>query len=141
MKALATYLLSLTALVGAAAHAGQSLGFTIAARSPDRPPLVVCGVRLPIDRPGLYCASPVITRGAYDGRGIVRLSSNGPATTVASGNDMLLAIEGDLDRSARPRLSMGSVWHVGGYACSLANSLTCRRGHHGFTIGTRLRSY
>jgi hypothetical protein len=97
---------------------------------------VTCAVSLS-HRAGLYCAARAIGGHRYDGRGIVRLTADGRIGFPAAGNDLLLAIDGDLPRSPRPRLRAGDAWAAGGYRCVCGRStLRCFRAHHGFVIGS-----
>jgi hypothetical protein len=134
--------IAFTVLLAFPALATPSIGFRVAGASTAKPPRVVCATNLPFGLPGLYCASPVISRYAYDGRGIVRLAPSGRAAIVRSGNDLLLAIDVNADHSTRPLLTSGSTWSASGYRCaSRDGEVTCRRGRHGFTITSRLKTY
>jgi len=96
---------------------------------------VTCAVRLPRLAAGLYCAAGGVKRGAYDGRGIARLTPDDRALVVRAGNDLLLAIDGDLPRSARPALRTGGTWSLDGYRCVAGTSrVRCKRLHQGFVI-------
>jgi hypothetical protein len=122
-------------LAAPAAAVAASSGFTVAGRK------VTCAVGLP-GKPGLFCASPAIEQGAYDGRGLVRLPSSGRARVVAAGSDLLLFVDGNADNRPRTVLRAGHVWQRGGYRCAdRGGVLTCRRGAHGFTLSSRLRVF
>lgn len=93
-----------------------------------------CAVRL-AEAPGLLCAAASVRASQYDHRGIIRLSSSGKTSILRSGSDLLLAIDGNRDHTARPRLVAGRPWQVAGYSCVLhARTVTCRRSGHGFSI-------
>src|SRR5262245_11956829 len=131
-----------TVLLALPGLARSSSGFKVAPAHATEPPRVVCAAKLPVVPSGLYCASPVISKGAYDGRGVVRLAPRGRAAIVRAGNDLLLAIDGNADNSARPLLASGKAWRASGYECNnRGNAITCRRGRHGFTIARRLRTF
>jgi hypothetical protein len=124
----------LALVLAAPAASAASTGF----RVPDRPyfrPQVVCATSLP-HRVGLYCESPFVKPHTYDQLGVLRLTADGAVTKIRGGNDLLLAIEGDLD-STQPRsiLGPGQSWSVNGYRCArTTTAVRCRRGRHGFTI-------
>lgn len=105
--------------------------------------LVTCGVLTINGAEALYCSAPYITKGAYDGLGVVKLRPGARARFVSSGNDILLLIGGvDFPEGAtkarrwpRPVLAYGSTWRKRGYVCqSRTAGLTCRRGAHGFFL-------
>jgi hypothetical protein len=98
------------------------------------PPKVVCATSLP-QRSGLYCASPFVKPHTYDGLGVLRLSPTGTVTTIQGGNDILLAIDGDLLGRTRPILRTGHSWSANGYRCArTATAVRCRRGTHSLAI-------
>jgi hypothetical protein len=104
-------------------------------------PQVRCALDLP-HRQGLFCATTLIKRGAYDKRGVVRLGPHGRAQIVASGSDLLLYIDGNGDHTARSTLPADRAWRHAGYSCTdHAGMLTCRRGSHGFTLFRTLRTF
>jgi hypothetical protein len=120
------------------ATAAANSGFATLHR-PGARPHVVCATGLP-HVTGLFCASPAITRDAYDGMGVVRLAPDGSVHVVPSGNDILNAIQLNIRSEARPPLRPGNVWRAAGYTCRNASgAVTCRRGARGFRIGARLR--
>jgi hypothetical protein len=109
-----------------------SIGFRVPG-GPSGPPKIVCATNLP-QRSGLYCASPFVKPHTYDGLGVLRLSPAGTVTTIQGGNDILLAIEGDLGRT-RPILRPGRSWSANGYHCArTTTAVHCRRGTHGLAI-------
>jgi hypothetical protein len=114
-----------------------SAGFTTA--RPSAAVRVTCAVGLPPSRSVLYCASPAITKGAYDRRGVVRLTPRGLVQVVVAGSDLLNAIDGNTDRGApRPVLAAGASWTRSGYSCTRRRqTVTCRRGLHGFAVSLR----
>jgi hypothetical protein len=131
---------SIVVLVAAAAPTAAPADSGFAAPHPSASrPHVVCATGLPhLD--GLYCASPAIAHGAYDGMGVVRLARNGTVRVVPSGSDLLNAIERDPSGVGRPPLAPGRTWRADGYACgNVRGVVSCRRGTHGFRIGARLR--
>lgn len=84
---------------------------------------------------GLYCASPAIKQGAYDGEGVVRLSASGQVQVVRAGNDLELAIDGNLPAAKRPILRSGRAWLSAGFRCANSGgAITCRRAGRGFTL-------
>jgi hypothetical protein len=122
-----------------ASPVAASSGFRLASHL-SRPP-VVCATGLP-HRIGLYCASPAITKWAYDGRGVVRLGPAGRGALVRSGSDLLLAIDGSATHTRRPLLGSGHTWSASGYRCHNDHgSLSCRRDAHGFTLARRVRTF
>lgn len=122
-----------------AAPAGlhRSVGFATAA--PVAAAKVTCAVGLPPSPYVLFCASPGITMGAYDHRGIVRLTPRGRVQVVAAGSDLLRAIDGNADQAApRPVLAAGGNWRRSGYSCTRRReTVRCRRGSHGFAVSPR----
>jgi hypothetical protein len=119
-----------------AAAVGSSSGFTALHGA------VRCAVRLPRE-PGLLCAATAVKTRAYDGRGVVRLLASGRVSTVPAGSDLLLEIDGDRDRTARPALAPGRTWRHAGFVCtSRRAALTCARRGHGFTLSAvRVRRF
>jgi hypothetical protein len=96
----------------------------------------VCATNLP-HRTGLYCASPFIKPTTYDGLGVLRLSGSGRVTRIQGGSDILLAIQGNLDRTPRTTLNAGHAWSSNGYRClRTTTAVRCRLGSHGFTVPT-----
>jgi hypothetical protein len=132
-------LIALALAAQGAPHAAA--GFRVPGR-PSGPPKLVCATNLP-HRDGLYCASPFIQPHTYDQVGVLKLSSAGAVTIVRGGNDLLLAINGDVDHMRpRPTLKVGESWSANGYRCARTTSaVRCRRGSHGFVITTRLRTF
>jgi hypothetical protein len=132
--------MTVAAITLAPAAPAPSTGFRVPG-SPYAPPQVVCATNLP-RLSGLYCASPLIKPNTYDHLGVLRLGPDGTVTKVRAGNDILAAIEGDLDHTQRPTLSPGQSWSANGYHCArTTTAVRCRRGSHGFTIAThRARS-
>ena len=127
--------MTVAALALAAPEASAtSTGFRVPDR-PDTRPQVVCATNL-LHRSGLYCASPFVKPNTYDGLGVLRPSESGHVTRIQGGNDILLAIEGDLDQTGpRPTLSPGHAWSANGYRCTrTTTAVRCRRGRYGFTI-------
>jgi hypothetical protein len=95
---------------------------------------VVCAI-LPGFGGDLLCASSGIKPPAYDGRGIVRMSRSGRLSIIESGNDILLALDGDLPRSPRPALQRDHSWSSGGYLCHMKNgTVSCLTHGHGFSL-------
>jgi hypothetical protein len=122
-----------------AAPAGlhRSVGFATAA--PAVAAKVTCAVGVPPSLHVLYCASPGITKGAYDHRGIVRLTPRGRVQVVAAGSDLLNAIDGNADQAPpRPVLAAGGNWRRSGYSCARRReTVRCHRGSHGFAVSPR----
>lgn len=104
---------------------------------------VTCATGLPQLAAALYCASRAVGASRYDGRGVVRLAANGRVGFRAAGNDLLLAIDGALPRSPRPRLRSGGSWAARGYRCTYDRAaLRCVAAGHGFTLSrTRLARF
>jgi hypothetical protein len=127
--------------IAAPAASSTSAGFRVPSRQ-SGPPKVVCATNLP-HRSGLYCASPLIRPNTYDQLGVLKLSLAGTVTIIRGGNDILLAIEGDLDHMRpRPTLRLGRSWSADGYHCArTATAVRCWRRLHGFAITTRLRIF
>jgi hypothetical protein len=95
---------------------------------------VVCAV-LPEFGGDLLCASSAIKPFAYDGRGIIRLSHSGHLSIIKSGNDVLLALDGDLPRSPRPTLHNNRSWSSGEYQCRVTRgTVRCLSNHRGFSL-------
>jgi hypothetical protein len=122
-----------------AARAGlhRSVGFATAA--PAVAAKVTCAVGVTPSRYELYCASPGITKGAYDHRGVVRLTRRGRVQVVAAGSDLLEAIDGNSDQAApRPVLAAGGNWRRSGYSCTRrGETVRCHRGSRGFAVSPR----
>ena len=119
------------ALIVPALAGASTSGFKVDGR-------VTCAVDLPNLGSSLYCASPAIQRGRYDGRGIVRFSPDGTVRVVPSGNDVLLFIDGNGDDTARPTLRPGTVWATAGIRCQAGfGRVTCERGRGSFALSGR----
>src|SRR5262249_20464658 len=92
----------LALVLAAPAPSAASTGFCVPHR-PDRRPPGVCFTKFP-HRVGPYFESPFIKPHTYDQLGVLRLTADGTVTKIRGGNDLLLAIEGDLDHT-QPRSS------------------------------------
>ncbi len=97
------------------------------------------------DTPALLCTSTYIKKGAYDGRGAVRLRQSGKAKRIDSGNDLALAVDGvkpDGSTSKRPVLDYGETFRRKGFTCtSRSSGLTCKRRSHGFVLSREAQRY
>jgi hypothetical protein len=97
------------------------------------------------DAPALFCSSTYIKKGAYDGRGAVRLRRSGKAKRIGSGNDLLLYVGGlnpDGSTSKRPVLEYGETFRRKGFVCkSRSTGLTCKRRSHGFFLSREEQRY
>jgi hypothetical protein len=118
----------------APATAATSTGFRVPG-PPSGPANVVCATNLP-HHTGLYCASPFIKPNTYDRLGVLRLTLTGTVTKIQGGNDILLAVEGDLEHvGPRPILRLGQIWSANGYHCArTTTAVRCWRGSHRFAI-------
>jgi hypothetical protein len=115
----------------------RSVGFATAA--PAAAAKVTCAVGVPPSPYVLYCASPGITKGAYDHRGVVRLTPRGRVQVVTAGSDLLNAIDGNADQTApRPVLAARGNWRRSGYSCTRRHeTVSCHRGRRGFAVSPR----
>jgi hypothetical protein len=97
------------------------------------------------EAPALFCSSTYIKKGAYDGRGTVRLRRSGKAKRIGSGSDLLLyigALNPDGSAWKRPVLEYGETFRRKGFVCkSRSTGLTCKRGAHGFFLSREKQRY